>query len=94
MLAGTASASSAAMALATLDQVSERMPPSEHDAGGAGHDHGCHQALRLPEQPGRGIGGKARLGRQQKEDGHGQNAAATMRTVRLSKRRPRNVGSV
>ena len=28
MVAGTASASSAAMALATLDQVSERMPPA------------------------------------------------------------------
>ena len=67
----------------------------QHDAGGAGHDHGRHQALRLPEHPGRGVGGKARLGREQEEDRHATvSPAATTRTMRLSKRRPRNVGTV
>jgi hypothetical protein len=44
----------------------------EHDAGGADHDHGSHQALRLPEHPGRRVAGKARLRRKQEEDRHGE----------------------
>ena len=51
----------------------ERAHAAGNDDGrGARHDHRHHQALGLPEQPGGGIGGKARLGHQQQQDGHGQ----------------------
>ena len=74
MVAGTASASSAAMPCAALVQVSERMPPAITIAGRAGHHQHRRQPLGLAEQPGRGVGGKACLRRQQQQDGHRQHA--------------------
>ena len=73
IVAGTASASKAAMALAELDQVSERMPPAMMVAVTQATTSDRHQALGLAGQPGRGIGGKARLGREQQQKGHGED---------------------
>ena len=74
MVAGTASASSAAMALAALDQVSERMPPAITIAVTQATTDDRHQALGLAGEPGRGVGGKARLGGEQQQEGHGEHA--------------------
>ena len=73
MVADTASASSAAMALATLDQVSERMPPASTIAAAQATTTAAISRSDWPSSQAAGVGGKARLGRQQQQDRHREN---------------------
>ncbi len=72
MATGTISASTAAMASALPDQVSERMPPSTTDAMKAATSRTIIIALRLPGEPAGGEGAHAELGGEHQQRRHGE----------------------